>query len=276
MSVAGPIKEVFVLFDGTIAGLEAVLAHTPKHGEARETLRSARLNKASALFLAGSYGEILSVLENPESAAGPSDTLMKQLQALSLAATGDWRRATAAIRKADVTDAAKDIPAEMFRLACIETRCAEAIGVNKDLPVNDSISRQAECEERAIELIKGYALRGEIVPVDFDKWPSVHRQNVDWQLFRTIVETPRFAFILASGYARAANASKEKAGELDGPALEALGQAVARGYFRRPERRQRLATAPEFDRLRRLPAFNELLAQVEKASFPKPETIESR
>lgn len=228
------------------------------------------------MFLAGSYREVLSILENPRAAEWASVTLMKQLQALSLAATGDWRRATVAVRKADLTDAAKDSHVEMFRLACIEVRCAEAISVDKHLSVYDIGVRQRECEEKAVELVKGFALRGEVLPVEFENWPSVHRQDVDWQLFRTIVETPRFAFILASGYARAANASKEKAGALDRAALESLRQAQARGYFREPERLQRLATAAEFDRLRRVPAFNELLAQAEKASVPKAEKIESR
>jgi eukaryotic-like serine/threonine-protein kinase len=268
LSDTGPNADVLALYDSAIGGLEAVLAYTPGHAEARASLHEARQSKACALFLAGSYREVLSILEISKSADWPSKTLVSELRALSLAATADWRQAIVEIRKADITKAAEDQPVELFRLACVETRCAEVIALDHSLSASDRALRQSECEEKAVALINGFALKGETLPVDFETWSSVHRQASDWQVFRTIVETPRFAFILASGYTRAADASKEKADALDRLALEALQHAMARGFFRQPERRQRLATAPDLNRLRRFPAFDELQVNAEKASSP--------
>ncbi len=269
VSATATNAESMALYDTVIARLDSMLGHSPGHQEARECLQEARQARMRALFQAGSYREVVATLEKPGDAAWSSGPSMKRLLAMSLTATGDWRRASGMIRADDITKHTEKSPVELLRLACVETQIADAINADKDPSVDQLASRQKECEARAVELVKAFALKAdEVLPADFESWPPTHRENVDWPMFRTTIQTPRFAFIVASGYALAGNTSKLKANTLDPLAMDALRLALVRGYFCHYEQLQYLKTAATFERLRGLPAFKPFLEQVEK-SLPK-------
>ena len=268
-SATGTNGESMALYDAVITRLDAMLGGTPGHEEARECLREARQAKVRALYRAGSYHEVMTTLEKPGGAAWSSEPSMKRLLAMSLTATGDWRRASGVIRADDIIKHAEKSPVEKLRLACVETQIAEAINADKDPSVAQLAVSQKEGEVRAIEHVRDFALKAEALPADFESWPLARREDVDWVLFRPIIQSPRFAFILASGYALAANKSKAKADTLDLFAMDALRLALARGYFCQYERLQCLKTAATFERLRGLPAFRTFLEQVEKESSLK-------
>ncbi len=141
---------------------------------------------------------------------------------------------------------------------------------------DDRVRRARDCEEKAVELIKRFAMSGDPISVDFPNWPTRDREDVESQLFRSIVESPRFAFLAALGYARAGSARKDLSEELERRTMDALRQAEARGYFCQPEHLRRLRTEADLDSVRRLPEFLALAEDVEANSLRKPGEVGKR
>ncbi len=270
LSMTGPGEEILAESDRAIAGLEAVLRRTPGHAEARISLRRAWSCKALALFLAGSFREALPILEGPESEGWTSEALRRQLLGLSLAGVGDWPRAIAEARDSKTLKAVESRPVDLFRLACVEMRCGQAIDDDKTTAEAIRARLALECEVRASELIRRYALVDAALPLDFQDWPATLRDDVDWQIFRSILETPRFAFILAMGYSRASSESTRNREVLERQALSALRLALARGYFLQPDHLGRLHSEAALAPVRRLHGFTKLLEDLEKGPAQSP------
>jgi tetratricopeptide (TPR) repeat protein len=266
---AGPQPGVLERYDQAIQGLEAVCRKAPGYRESRDFLVLAYQGKMVALFLAGSYADVLATLEKVGQLGAPPNFVRRLLGVLSLAHLGTWSRAATEAREWAAAEKMAASPDGAFVLACIEARCAEAIAHDAALTSADHSRLEAEHEAEAVGLlVRRHALNGAPLPADVRKWPPRHGDDVKWKLLQPEAQLPRFAFLLARAHARAAAATPEKAGALDDLILAALRQAQAQGYFRTPDGLRRLKTEPDLKRLHALPGFQALLKDAESDSAP--------
>jgi hypothetical protein len=72
-------------------------------------------------------------------------------------------------------------------------------------------------------------MSGDPISVDFLSWSAKDGEDMEWQLLRSAVESPRFAFLAALGYVRADSERSVMSEEFERRVLEALRRAEARG-----------------------------------------------
>jgi tetratricopeptide (TPR) repeat protein len=256
--------------------LEGVLRQAPTHHEARHWLSRVQPRRAKVLLRARQPTAALAALGRAEELGHPQRDWLRVLRAAAHLQSGDSARATPEVQPLDTPAfLGKNAPYHLF-LAYIYAGAAEAVEKDDRQTGAERDRLASQNDSRAVALLASSLALGHLPPpAEVAKWSPAHKADGDLKVFEAIHGTPRFAFLLARGFSRAAGAQADgqspnpeqarKTADLDRQALACLRCAHARGYFNAAARVRQLKSDPDLGRLRDRPEYRKLLSDVETA-----------